>query len=79
MYNRITFNYDGIITKGILLAECDFIETISVEKKFLFFKYYSKGIDKRKFKMYIVLRPMPHKIKINVMISIIANIPPTIS
>lgn len=57
MYNRITFNYDGIITKGILLAECDFIETISVpvEKKFLFFKYYSKGTDKRKFKMYIVL------------------------
>ena len=40
MYNRITFNYDGIITKGILLAECDFIETISVEKKFLFFTKY---------------------------------------
>ena len=49
MYNRITFNYDGIITKGILLAECDFIETISVpvEKKFLFFKYYSKGFSWR--------------------------------
>ena len=60
MYNRITFNYDGIITKGILLAECDFIETISVEKKFLFFKYYSKVIDKRKFKMYIVFIPWKH-------------------
>ena len=33
MYNRITFNYDGIITKGILLAECDFIETISYQSK----------------------------------------------
>ena len=42
MYNRITFNYDGIITKGILLAECDFIETISVEKKFLFFMHEKK-------------------------------------
>lgn len=65
MYNRITFNYDGIITKGILLAECDFIETISVpvEKKFLFFKYYSKGTDKRKFKMYIVFIPRKHAMK----------------
>ena len=65
MYNRITFNYDGIITKGILLAECDFIETISVpvEKKFLFFKYYSKGTDKRKFKMYIVFIPWKHQLK----------------
>lgn len=69
MYNRITFNYDGIITKGILLAECDFIETISVEKKFLFFKYYSKGIDKRKFKMYIVFIPWKHALKDIVFIS----------
>ena len=69
MYNRITFNYDGIITKGILLAECDFIETISVKKKFLFFKYYSKGIDKRKFKMYIVFIPWKHALKDIVFIS----------
>ena len=69
MYNRITFNYDGIITKGILLAECDFIETISVEKKFLFFKYYSKGTDKRKFKMYIVFIPWKHALKDIVFIS----------
>lgn len=69
MYNRITFNYDGIITKGILLAECDFIETISVEKKFLFFKYRSKGIDKRKFKMYIVFIPWKHALKDIVFIS----------
>ena len=69
MYNRITFNYDGIITKGILLAECDFIETISVEKKFLFFKYRSKGIDKRKFKMYIVFTPWKHALKDIVVIS----------
>lgn len=65
MYNRITFNYDGIITQGILLAKCDFIERILVpiEKKFLFFKYYSKGTDKRKFKMYIVFIPWKHAIK----------------
>lgn len=69
MYNRITFNYDGIITKGILLAECDFIETISVEKKFLFFKYSTKGIDKRKFKMYIVFIPWKHALKDIVFIS----------
>ena len=71
MYNRITFNYDGIITKGILLAECDFIETISVpvEKKFLFFKYYSKDIDKRKFKVYIVFIPWKHALKDIVFIS----------
>lgn len=71
MYNRITFNYDGITTKGILLAECDFIETISVpvEKKFLFFKYYSKGTDKRKFKMYIVFIPWKHAMKDIVFIS----------
>ena len=71
MYNRITFNYDGIITKGILLAECDFIETISVpvEKKFLFFKYYSKGADKRKFKMYIIFIPWKHAMKDIVFIS----------
>ena len=71
MYNRITFNYDGIITKGILLAECDFIETISVpvEKKFLFFKYYSKGTNKRNFKMYIVFIPWKHAMKDIVFIS----------
>ena len=69
MYNRITFNYDGIITKCMLLAECDFIETISVEKKFLFFKYYSKVIDKRKFKMYIVFIPWKHAMKDIVFIS----------
>ena len=69
MYNRITFNYDGIITKGILLAECYFIETISVEKKFLFFKYYSKGTDKRKFKMYIVFITWKRALKDIVFIS----------
>ncbi len=69
MYNRITFNYDGIITKGILLAE--FIETISVpvEKKFLFFKHYSKVTDKRKFKVYIVFIPWKHALKDIVFIS----------
>lgn len=66
MYNRITFNYDGIITKGILLAQCDFIESVTdviEKKKFWIFKSYKKIKENRKFKMYIVFIPWKHAIK----------------
>lgn len=66
MYNRITFNYYGIITKGILLGECDFIERIADvmdEKKFLFFSSLKKISKDRKFKIYLVFIPWKHAMK----------------
>lgn len=66
MYNRITFKYNGIITKGILLGECDFIEQIAdviEEKKFLFFSSFKRVFKDRKFKIYLVFIPWKHAVK----------------
>ena len=66
MYNRIKFNYDGIITKGILLGQCDFIEYVThveEEKKFWFFSSFKRIKKERKFKMYLVFIPWKHAMK----------------
>lgn len=66
MYNRITFNCDGTITKGILLGEFDFVEPVTdviEKKKFWLFLYRKKGNKNIKTKKYIVFIPFKHKLK----------------
>lgn len=65
MYNRVTFNYDGIVAKGILLAEFDLVEPFTdyIDKKYLFFTFRKKIETTRNFKWYAVFVPWKHAMK----------------
>lgn len=63
MYNRITYNCDGVIAKGILLGQCDFVEYLTnvvEEKKFWIFSSFKKIKKEIKFKIYLVFTPWKH-------------------
>ena len=66
MYNRITYNCDGVIAKGILLGQYDFVEYfdhVVEEKKFWIFSSFKRIKKERKFKMYLVFIPWKHAMK----------------